>query len=196
MGFLLLCYLILFIGVTIIGRSYLVWRRTGVNPNVLGQGGATQAYIGNLFRLTLALLVVIIISYTCFPFLYLFLSPITWLERPWLSAIGVAFLSFALLWVFIAQLQMGDTWRIGFNKKEKTKLVQQGVYRLSRNPIFLGMRLLLLGLFLTLPSAVILALWWLGDVLLQIQVRLEEEYLSSTHGELYQTYTKTTRRWL
>jgi protein-S-isoprenylcysteine O-methyltransferase Ste14 len=36
----------------------------------------------------------------------------------------------------------------------------------------------------------------LGEALMQIQVRLEEEYLRRTHGEEYQKYCQRTRRWL
>jgi protein-S-isoprenylcysteine O-methyltransferase Ste14 len=49
---------------------------------------------------------------------------------------------------------------------------------------------------LVLPNAVTLAIWLLGDVMLQIQVLLEEEFLRRAHGDVYQSYTKLVRRWL
>lgn len=179
-----------------IGRTHLTWRRTGINPYVLGKSDSAYDHIGRLFRVSLALIVSVIMVYAWVPAAYALLTPIGWLERPWFDAVGVALLSFAFLWIVAAQMQMGDAWRVGIDKKKQTELVQRGVFRLSRNPIFLGMRLLLLDLFLTLPSAVMLALWWLGDVLLQIQVRLEEEHLRSVHGEVYRDYAQKTRRWL
>lgn len=196
MGTLLLVYLTLFIGVTMFGRSYLVWRRTGVNPYVLGKSDSAFDYIGRLFRVLVVLILSVVVVYAWAPAAYRLLTPIGWLDRIWLDTVGIALLSFALLWIVVAQAQMGNNWRIGIDKKEQTDLVQSGVFRLSRNPIFLGMRLLLFGLFLVLPSAVMLALWWLGDVLLQIQVRLEETHLSNVHGEQYQVYARKTRRWL
>jgi protein-S-isoprenylcysteine O-methyltransferase Ste14 len=60
----------------------------------------------------------------------------------------------------------------------------------------LGVRLNLLGLFLVLPNAATLAIWLLGDVMIQVQVLLEEDYLQKTHGNTYQTYTQLVRRWL
>jgi protein-S-isoprenylcysteine O-methyltransferase Ste14 len=35
-------------------------------------------------------------------------------------------------------MQMGDSWRIGIDQEQKTSLVRHGVFKLSRNPIFLG----------------------------------------------------------
>ena len=63
-------------------------------------------------------------------------------------------------------------------------------------PVFLGMRATLLGLFLVLPNAVTLAIVVLGEALIQIQVRLEEEFLSAKHGTRYAEYQRSTRRWL
>ena len=91
---------------------------------------------------------------------------------------------------------MGESWRIGIDRDRTTELVQKGFYHWSRNPIFFGMRFTLLGLFLTLPSAAALAILTLGNALIQIQVRLEEEYLLRTHGETYRVYCQQTRRWL
>jgi len=109
---------------------------------------------------------------------------------------GLGLLLASLVWSFIAQAQMGNSWRIGIDAATKTQLVQHGVFRLSRNPIFLSMRVTLLGFFLILPNAVTFATLLLGDALMQIQVRLEEEYLRQTHGEEYQKYCQRTRRWL
>lgn len=55
---------------------------------------------------------------------------------------------------------------------------------------------MLLGLFLILPNAVMLAIWIAGEILIQIQVGLEEEYLTRTHGSSYLAYQKQVRRWV
>ena len=102
----------------------------------------------------------------------------------------------SFIWTFIAQAQMGNSWRIGIDTNNKTELVQTGIFRLSRNPIFLGMRLTLLGLFLTLPNAITLVILIVGEILIQIQVRLEEDFLDKTHGVAYQNYCQRTRRWI
>ena len=91
---------------------------------------------------------------------------------------------------------MGDSWRIGIDQESETKLVQAGFFRFSRNPIFLGVRINLLGFFLVLPNALTLVILILGDVILQIQVRMEEEFLARKHGKSYEEYKRSVPRWL
>lgn len=91
---------------------------------------------------------------------------------------------------------MGNSWRIGIDAEHGTSLVRGGVYGRSRNPIFLGMRGNLLGLFLVIPNAVTFAIWILGDLLIQIQVYLEETYLSHQHGSVYEQYRRQVNHWL
>jgi protein-S-isoprenylcysteine O-methyltransferase Ste14 len=134
--------------------------------------------------------------YAFTPMLYEYLSPLPWLEQPILTLLGWLFLAVSLLWILVAQAQMQASWRIGIDQDHKTDLIQHGLFGLSRNPIFLGMRLLLLGLFFVMPNALTLTLWIVGDVLMQIQVRLEEEHLSRLHGESYRAYREHVGRWL
>ena len=103
----------------------------------------------------------------------------------WLRAAGVILLLTSIAWTVVPQAQMGESWRIGIDEERRTPLVRKGVFGLSRTPIFLGMMLTLSGLFLVIPNAVTLAVLALGVVLIQIQVRLEEEFLSRTHGIAY-----------
>lgn len=58
------------------------------------------------------------------------------------------------------------------------------------------MRVNLLGLFLVFPAAGTLALLVAGEILMQVQVRLEEQHLSALHGEAYRVYRSRVRRWL
>jgi protein-S-isoprenylcysteine O-methyltransferase Ste14 len=58
------------------------------------------------------------------------------------------------------------------------------------------MMLTLLGLFLVIPNANTLLALVLGVVLIQIQVRLEEEFLLRKHGEDYADYRRDVRRWI
>ena len=194
--FFLPIYLLSWFALAFAWRSYLVWKRTGRNPYRLGNTDNAHDFIGVLFRLTMIICASSVLIYSLSSDLYRFLAPIIWLQHPVLVMIGVALLLVSFVWILVAQQQMGDSWRIGIDHELKTLLVRKGVFKFSRNPIFLGMRANLLGLFLILPNAVTLTVLALGDALMQIQVRLEEEYLSRMHGAEYEQYRRQTRRWL
>jgi len=194
--YLLLIYFIAYMLIAFVGRSYLIWRRTGINPYVMGKEDNAHDFIGKLFRALVILVPLVVVINTFSPTTYAYLLPVTWLRHPLLVGLGWVLLLVSLIWIAAAQGQMGLSWRIGIDNQHQTELVQKGLFRRSRNPIFLGMRLNLLGLFLVLPNAVTLVILVLGDVLIQIQVRLEEAYLSQVHGEQYQSYCQQVRRWL
>ncbi len=78
-----------------------------------------------------------------------------------------------------------------------SKLVTDGLFRISRNPMYLAMLLLLIG-------------WavWLGDIatvppligfvwfMTAFQIKPEEEALREKFGEAYADYCRRTRRWI
>lgn len=196
MKLFLLLYFSAFFLTAFVWRSYLVWKRTGINPYRLGSTDGAHDFIGRLFRLTLIVVVVIVVTYAVSDNAYQFLTPIPWLGHPLLIAIGTPLLVLALVWMLIAQAQMGNAWRIGIDAGAKTELVQTGLFSVSRNPIFLSLLVMLLGLFLVLPNAASLAVSVLGAALIHIQVRLEEEHLAQLHGEAYRAYCRRVRRWL
>lgn len=195
-GYVLLVYIVVYFTAAMFWRSYRLWRKTGVNPYVLGAGDNVYDFVGQLFRLTLLACFLSVLLYALWPAAYALLTPIAWLSSPVFDVLGALLLAASLVWVLVAQAQMGASWRIGIDKRIKTDLVQTGVFGVSRNPIFLGMRVTLLGLFLALPNALSLAVLVLGEALIQIQVRLEEAHLSSLHPETYAAYRAGVRRWL
>src|SRR5712692_2110649 len=189
-------YLLAYLITGLLWRSYLLWKKTGVNPYVLGRTESPSDLVGAWFRLTLGGLSGVVVLYAVAPGLYANVAPIPWLQSPVLVGIGLILLLISLAWILIAQAQMGRSWRIGIDTRQVPPLIQHGLFKRSRNPIFLGMRVTLLGFFLVLPNAVLFAVLLLGEALIQIQVRLEEEHLARVHGEPYRAYRKLTRRWL
>ena len=194
--YLLPIYLFVYILVAFVWRSYVVWKHTGVNPVTFKGSDNAHDFVGRIFKLIFVVIVLVVFVYSFFPFAYSYTSPIQWLEHEWLTRLGVLLLLLSLLWIALAQSQMGEAWRIGIDTEHPTPLVQQGVFRISRNPIFLGMRVTLLGLFLTVPNALTLLAFVLGVVVSGVQVRLEEEYLTRMHPKDYPAYRQRVRRWI
>ena len=196
MKIFLITYFILFFGLAFILPSYRVWKSTGVNPYKLGASDSAHDYIGKNLRLIMLVCALVVIVFAFLPNLYQILLPIQFLANSTLTIIGQVLLFIALIWVLTAQVHMQKSWRIGIDEDVKTELVQTGLFKRSRNPIFLGMRAMLLGFFLTMPNAITFAILVVGELLIQIQVRLEEEFLTRTHGQSYLTYKKQVRRWI
>ena len=189
-------YFAIYLGVCFIWRSYLVWKRTGKNPMVLGSSDSVFDYVGRWFKFAIVLIAIVVGAFVISKEAYAWLVPITYLEQEALVLIGIGLTIISLVWIAVAQAQMGASWRIGIDHKNKTGLVSVGLFRRSRNPIFLGMIWTIMGFFLILPNAVSLLALVLGYVLIQIQVRLEEEFLERAHGSAYLEYRRMVRRWL
>jgi protein-S-isoprenylcysteine O-methyltransferase Ste14 len=84
-----------------------------------------------------------------------------------------------------------------FRPEDSTALVTSGIYRLTRNPMYVGLALLLLGWAAFLCSAWAL----LGPVIFvlyvnRFQITPEERVLSAKFGTAYTEYTARVRRWL
>ena len=177
-------------------RSWLVYRRTKLNPVVLPKDDNAYGYVGRAFKWVMALIAVSVLFQSLGAPWFEMLVPLTLLASSPAVWVGWCLLMASLAWLLIAQSQMGDSWRIGIDSANKTRLVSTGLFGVSRNPIFLSMRVNLLGLLLVLPTTVTLVALVAGELLMQIQVRLEEAHLAACHGDDYSAYCSRVRRWL
>lgn len=81
--------------------------------------------------------------------------------------------------------------------REATALVTTGIYRLTRNPMYLGMLAVLLGCAITVGAATALAVPVFFVVIIQSRFILAEEaMLRETFGADYEAYCARVRRWL
>ena len=81
--------------------------------------------------------------------------------------------------------------------QQSSSLVIVGIYRYSRNPMYLGFLLLLAAFACYLQSILALALLPLFVLYLnQFQIKPEERFLGQKFGQDFQVYMKQVRRWL
>jgi len=187
-------YFIIYFGLAFVLKSVIVAKQIGKNPLVLPRDDSAFGLIGFYFKLTILAMFIYIPVFAFFPTWYDKFLPITSLDNLTLKYIGLGLLAISLIWTIIAQGHMKNSWRIGIDTKTRTELVTTGLFGISRNPIFFGMILSLIGLFLTTPNALTGIFLILGYILIQIQIRLEEEFLTKEHGENYLAYRQKARR--
>ena len=193
----LIAYGVIYFLVCFVGRTLIVRKRLGKNPFVLGHSDSPYDYIGKIFNFILLLIAASMGFYCGAPGVYnTYLGRLEYLERAGSPLPGIVLLCASLLWTAIAQAQMGLSWRIGIDRENRTELVQAGLFRLSRNPIFLGMNGTAIGIFLITPNALSLSAAVLAHALTNIQVRLEEEHLERLHGPRYLAFKRRVRRWI
>jgi protein-S-isoprenylcysteine O-methyltransferase Ste14 len=81
--------------------------------------------------------------------------------------------------------------------EEPTSLVTTGPFRLSRNPIYLGMASILLGVAVVQGTPVALAFPVIFVMLIEFFIIPgEEQNLEKIFGERYREYKKNVRRWI
>jgi protein-S-isoprenylcysteine O-methyltransferase Ste14 len=125
------------------------------------------------------------------------LEPIGALDVGVLHVVGIALAAAGGTAVFLAQLGMGENWRIGVRDEERTDLVTGGWFSICRNPIYTAMVVGWTGFALMVPT-------WLGFAAitvitlgLQVQVRaVEEPYLLRAHGDAYRDYAARVGRFV
>ena len=188
--FLIVSFLIVFVI-----PSVRVKRKTGINPYVFKNTDSAHDFLGKVSAPITSLIFIVALVNLFYTVGLQYLAPFAWLEISILKYAGFALIHLALLWIIIAQVQMSNSWRVGIDHSAKTELKTNGLFSVSRNPVFLGMLLTLAGVFFILPNAITLLVFVASTLLFQVQVRLEEEYLYKTHGEDYLNYCQKIGRW-
>ena len=110
-----------------------------------------------------------------------------------LVSLGLWVLGFALL--FTGRFGLGESFRIG-SPKESTGLKISGLFRFSRNPMYLGVFTTLFAVALnTLNPLILFVAIYIIAVHHKI-VLAEEEYLGQTFGQEYRDYRNRVRRYI
>ena len=114
-----------------------------------------------------------------------------------LRIIGIVITAIGVTVFIISVLQMKDNWRAGVQREDKTNLVTNGIYAISRNPAFLGFDMMYIGILFSffnwyLCFATVFAL---ACFHLQI-VNVEEDFLIDAFGEEYLQYRRKVCRYL
>ena len=188
-------YFLLFFGFAFLWRTWKTYKLTGVNPYRLMSNPGPEEITSRYFRLLPLLSLLVMVIYLLPGEYYEYIAPMQWMHSLPLQIMGISLMCIALVIIVVAQGQMGDSWRIGVDYDHSTEFVQRGLFKYSRNPIFAGVMLSVIGFFLLLPNAVTLLIMMLDLALIQVQIRLEEQHLSAEHGDLYKRYCDEVRRW-
>lgn len=194
--FILLSYLMLYFLLLLLIPSVIVHKKIGKSPVVMSASDDAHGLIAKYFFIWMVLAAVYVLAFSAFPSVYPCFQPMAYLENNSLRISGLAIMIVSLVWTSAAQINMQASWRVGIDENQKTDLVQTGIFRISRNPIYLGMILSVIGLFMLTPNSFTLLLAVAGYMLVQVQVRLEEDFLYRMHGQVYLDYKHQVRRFI
>jgi protein-S-isoprenylcysteine O-methyltransferase Ste14 len=189
--------LVLFVVFAVLGFGWRSWeqrRRTGSTGfrGISGDLGSTEWFAGVGF---VAALVAAVVA----PVLQWVevVSPVGVLHAPSIQALGVVIAVLGIFATVYAQLDMGDSWRIGVDPNETTTLVRTGVFGWVRNPIFTAMITFGFGIALVTPNPVAIVGFLLLVATIELQVRVvEEPYLLTVHGDAYRDYLGNVGRFV
>ena len=116
-------------------------------------------------------------------------------ERYWVGGLIVAGAVLGLGWRSVVQLRRTGQSENPWNPT--TLIVESGPFRFTRNPMYLQMVLVCIGIGVALMNLWILALTPVCAWLLQkLAILPEERYLEQKFGETYLAYKRRVRRWL
>ena len=128
--------------------------------------------------------------------LHLLFPVIKLVHFPWILA-GLIFIGVGGLFNLFADMDFKKTGTTVKPFGESTELMTNGVFKYSRNPMYLGMGLTLIGEAVLLGSITPFISAFVFFVMLdRLFINIEEENLTRTFGEKYKSYINKVRRWI
>ena len=175
-------------------RAWLQRRRTGSTGfrGISGTIGSVEWIAAVGFAVALAVAVVGPLLQLCGA-----IAPLPGLQVDGIQIAGIALALLGIVLTVWAQLDMGESWRVGVDASETTALVHTGMFGRVRNPIYTAMLTFNFGIALLTPNFATIAGLILAVTALQLQVRrVEEPYLRDKHGAAYRDYTASVGRFV
>ena len=108
---------------------------------------------------------------------------------------GIAITSLAMILFFIAGINLGDNYTPCYDSYIPEDIIQNGVYKLIRHPIYTSNLLLIIGVFIACGSALILINFCILFIY-YLMAALSEEKALLNHFPQYKKYKKQTGMFL
>jgi protein-S-isoprenylcysteine O-methyltransferase Ste14 len=121
------------------------------------------------------------------------------IEVPWAAAIGAAFaaIGLAIAAAGVLEFLRARTTVNPLDPAAASALVVRGIYKRTRNPMYVGMAAVLLGWAVYLANAAALAVAAIFVAYInRFQIAPEERALEARFGAEYSRYCARVRRWL
>jgi len=112
------------------------------------------------------------------------------------QTVALALLAVNLLVGAASLAGLKDSWRVGVLEDQETELVEEGIYRFSRNPYFLSYLIMFVAYTVLLQNIILLVLSVVGFAMIHAMVLKEEKHLADQHGEQYRRYQKRVPRYI
>jgi protein-S-isoprenylcysteine O-methyltransferase Ste14 len=109
--------------------------------------------------------------------------------------IGVLFCLAGLAMLLWSLISFGRSFRIGIDNDRPDVLIVDGIFALSRNPIYVAFAMILFGEFLIFANWISLIYVLAAAALMHRQVLREETYLKAHYGPAYEQYCRRVRRY-
>ena len=188
------CYFV-FVALHYTARLAGLRARTGVPHASMGPTGSANRSNQVIFRFFRALILILMLARVATPTVDTWLGAIRPLENALLGFTGLVLMAVGLFVVDYGHSYLNDDWKSGIGLGAGRQLITTGPYEHSRNPIFTGVILGQIGLFLAAPSIFTLACAAIGIAVILRQVRGEEAALAATFGAEYAVYSARVPRW-
>tara|TARA_X000000368_G_scaffold399348_1_gene370246 strand:+ start:150 stop:596 length:447 start_codon:yes stop_codon:yes gene_type:complete len=106
-------------------------------------------------------------------------------------------LGFIILISAVRLFRKDETTVNPLSPEQATKLVTDGIFKYSRNPMYLGMALVLgsIAIFFNLIGGIILVALFCAYIT-KFQILPEERAMRDLFSDDFDKYTKVTRRWI
>ncbi|SHE44295.1 Protein-S-isoprenylcysteine O-methyltransferase Ste14 [Mariniphaga anaerophila] len=132
-----------------------------------------------------------------------FIAPLTGISVPGLNSaqsnlqtyVSLALAIPAFILITVSLMNLGKSTRLGL-PKNKTELKTHGVYKLSRNPMYLGFNLLTISSMVFTLNLSIIVLGVYSIWVYHLIIIGEEKFLQNRFGNSFINYKKRSRRYL
>ena len=185
--------------VMFLGKTFYLRKKDGLNPIKLRSGdGKANRFFSILSVIIVNIWIALILLYLLSERFngWLQFMRIELLDPPWLKIAGLVILVLAFIIFIIAQLTLGNSWRLGIDRAHPGRLVTRKIYAFSRHPIYLFFDLYFFSIFLLNANLVFLILMAIMALTLHLQIETEERFLLEIHGGEYQSYIDKVGKYI
>ncbi len=188
----ILTLVLILIFILVLFSRVIILKRKGINAIVFGETDKSDFV---LVPVMLFFIYTIFASSSPLPYPSVLITPL--INNVILYVIGLILAIIGILTFISSLISFDNSFSVGIDDEKPGELITNGLFSISRNPIYLSFFLFFFGMAFMHPNIVIICIVLLFFVpVIHRQVLREEKSLKETYGQKYIEYCSKVRRYL